>query len=287
MKNTRSRGRPSNASIRKRSAAIALAVEKENVISDTTKRRNKGNVVCGVAQSTVPCVELLNGFAAVATAKAAVNKEVAYRNYDYLGNGDPASSSTSSSSDNDDDDDNILTNVGKSDKDNMVEGMIAEKPYEQSNNMCRVSRNLSDQVENDDDIGEYPKVIDVRQSDVMEMSNENNAIEQKALVTNYTRHCESIGIMDSDEHFRDEIKRITRRSGWKHFKVLTDNDYHHSSNFAECKLDHFGYSLLTDNEREVKWGMVKKDVFVAMQIARSGATQSLKRVFLCKLCFVI
>ena len=286
MKNTRSRGRPSTASIRKRSAANALAFEKENVISDTTKRRNKGNVVCGEAQSTVPCVELLNGFAAVATAKAAVNKEVAYRNYDYLGNGDQASSSTSSS-DNDDDNDNILTNVGKSDKDNIVAGMISEKPDTHSNNMCRVSRNLSDQVENDNDIGEYPKVIDVRQSDVMEMSNKIDAMEQSALVTNYTRHCESIGIMDSDEHFRDEIKRITRRSGWKHFKVLTDNDYHHSSNFAECMLDHFGYSLLTDNEREVKWGMVKKDVFVAMQIARSGATQSLKRAFLCKLCFMI
>ena len=96
----------------------------------------------------------------------------------------------------------------------MVAGMISEKPYEYSNNMCRVSRNLSDQVENDDDIGEYPKCIDVRQSDVMEMSDRNNAMEQSALVTNYTCQCESIGIMDSDKHFRDEIKRITRRSGW-------------------------------------------------------------------------
>jgi hypothetical protein len=47
-------------------------------------------------------------------------------------------------------------------------------------------------------------------------------------------------------------------------------------------LDHFGYEKLGKLEKESTWEKVKKDVFLAMQIARSGATQSLKCVFLCK-----
>jgi hypothetical protein len=109
-----------------------------------------------------------------------------------------------------------------------------------------------------------------------------NVKSDNNLETKYMQHCHRNGFMDSEEHFRDEIKKITRKYGWKYFKVLSDSDYHYSSPFAECMLDHFGYEKLAKSEKESTWEKVKRDVFQAMQIARSGATQGLKRVFLCE-----
>ena len=96
----------------------------------------------------------------------------------------------------------------------------------------------------------------------------------------YQKHCQKLGLMQSDAAYSDELKRITRRYGWKYFKVLNDCDYHYTSPFAECMLDHLGYSKLPDMSRVSMWEKVKKDVGMAMQIARSGTTQGLKKIFL-------
>ena len=100
------------------------------------------------------------------------------------------------------------------------------------------------------------------------------------LYDHYQEHCQNLGLMQSDAAYSDEVKRITRRYGWKYFKVLNDCDYHYTSPFAECMLDHLGYSKLPDMSRVSMWEKVKKDVGMAMQIARSGATQGLKKIFL-------
>jgi hypothetical protein len=45
------------------------------------------------------------------------------------------------------------------------------------------------------------------------------------LATKYRHHCCNNGFIDSEEHFWDEKKKITRKYGWKYFKVLSDADY--------------------------------------------------------------
>jgi hypothetical protein len=125
-----------------------------------------------------------------------------------------------------------------------------------------------------------------RNKDLLMNKRDCNVESDSDLAIKYRQHCHQNGFMDSEEHFRDEIKKITRKYGWKYFKVLSDADYHYSSPFAECMMDHFGYEKLERSEKESTWEKVKRDVFQAMQIARSGATQSLKRVFLCKLFYI-
>jgi hypothetical protein len=91
------------------------------------------------------------------------------------------------------------------------------------------------------------------------LTNTSNGIVESdsELAAKYRHHCRNNGFMDSEEHFWDEIKRITRKYGWKYFKVLSDADYHYSISFAECMMDHFGYEKVEKSEKESTWEKVK------------------------------
>jgi hypothetical protein len=100
------------------------------------------------------------------------------------------------------------------------------------------------------------------------------------LAKDYMKHCEMIGLSDSSDGRSEKARRITRQYGWKDFKLLNESDFHHTSAFAECLIDHFGWACFEEEVIAYKWSQVKKDVYHAMQVARSSATQALKKSFL-------
>lgn len=112
------------------------------------------------------------------------------------------------------------------------------------------------------------------------INNEEGGESKKKLYNDYIEHCETIGLSDSLITLAEKARRITRRHGWKDFKLLNDCDFHHTSAFAECMIDNFGWSGMHEDVIAFKWSQVKKDVYQAMQVARSTATQALKKAFL-------
>jgi hypothetical protein len=115
------------------------------------------------------------------------------------------------------------------------------------------------------------------------MNNDEVPLEITNLANDYIEHCETIGLSDSLITRAEKVRRITRRYGWKDFKLLNDSDFNHTSDFAECLIDHFGWSNLEEDVIAYKWSQVKKDVYQAMQVARSSVTQALKKAFLGKI----
>jgi hypothetical protein len=116
------------------------------------------------------------------------------------------------------------------------------------------------------------------------MNNDELPLDITNLANDYIEHCEMIGLSDSLITRSEKVRRITRRYGWKDFKLLNDSDFNHTiSDFAECLIDHFGWSNLEEDVIAYEWSQVKKDVYQAMQVARSSVTQSLKKAFLGKI----
>ena len=76
-KNTRSKDNTGTSSIRKRNAAQALVLEKENTLMNTSKRYNRGNVMRGNDPTRNNTgVGLLEGLAILATSKSILNNGI-------------------------------------------------------------------------------------------------------------------------------------------------------------------------------------------------------------------
>jgi hypothetical protein len=106
---------------------------------------------------------------------------------------------------------------------------------------------------------------------------------------NYARFSETLGTMDDDAHIQDSIRRVTRKTGWKYFKMLVEPDYNYNSTFATYMLKALGVKdeqMPTLKHQESMWLRYKKWILEGMQAARSSATQAIKKQFLGK-CGVI
>jgi hypothetical protein len=104
--------------------------------------------------------------------------------------------------------------------------------------------------------------------------------------TKYDEYCESVGTKDTEMVLHDNIKRTTRKMGWKYYKMVDETDYVYTSEFATYMLKVLGIrenQILTDKHKEYLWSKYRKSVCEGMQAARSSATQALKKQFLGKL----
>jgi hypothetical protein len=108
-----------------------------------------------------------------------------------------------------------------------------------------------------------------------------------SLEDGFHEHCRLLGTMDSSASFAKEIEKVTKRWGWKMFKMLTKEDYNYDSDFAECMLHYINLSTAEEQKnpkiQERDWRRVKAHVIEAMQHARSACTQSLKFKFIGKM----
>jgi hypothetical protein len=113
----------------------------------------------------------------------------------------------------------------------------------------------------------------------------NGPSEVSTLEESYVASCALNGTMDSDVQYADSVRKITRRSGWKSFKMLLEKDYKYDSEFAEYMLEHMGLAdkINSDMEQEMQWNRAKKYVMEGMQSARNAATQNIKKAFIGKI----
>jgi hypothetical protein len=107
-----------------------------------------------------------------------------------------------------------------------------------------------------------------------------------SLENDYIMQCRLQGTMDSTASFANEVKKITKRWGWKLFKMLNKDDYDYRSDFAECMLGYINMSSVEDRKRDsvrkADWEKVQLHVASGMMAARSACTQALKSKFLSK-----
>jgi len=109
-----------------------------------------------------------------------------------------------------------------------------------------------------------------------------NAYGDAPLERGYVAHCEALGTMTSEQVFLDQVRKITRKVGWKNFKMLHDRDYHPPRAFAIFMIKSLGLSrrYSTVEEQEIGWGQVKSEVKTTMGMCQSAATQAMKTRFL-------
>jgi hypothetical protein len=91
-----------------------------------------------------------------------------------------------------------------------------------------------------------------------------------------------MGLADSPEDVANEVKKVTRRVGWRYFKMLDEEDYLYTSQFAQCLMTHLGYHAkdLEEHEMVTQWNCDVGHVRAAYQTARSGVTQAIKKAWL-------
>jgi hypothetical protein len=107
-------------------------------------------------------------------------------------------------------------------------------------------------------------------------------IEDQDLEIAYNEHCQEIGLTSTADDIASNVKRITRKYGWRVFKMIDEDDYHHSAPFASYMMEKLGYyDQYPTREAQIEaWGQVKKKVARSMSHARSSATQAMKHTFL-------
>ena len=105
---------------------------------------------------------------------------------------------------------------------------------------------------------------------------------EEDLTNNYLNYCTRKGLVDDEKDLTEEIKRVTKKYGWKTFKILDNDDWRSDSNFAGIIMRKLG--ILEGDESHVsrarKWDKIKKEVVIAMQAIKSSATQAMKKVFI-------
>jgi hypothetical protein len=112
-----------------------------------------------------------------------------------------------------------------------------------------------------------------------------NVSSISSAASRYETHCEMVGIKDSASIFQENVKRTTRKYGWKYYKMVDETDYLYTSEFATYMLKVLGIDddcLVTMKKKEQVWAGFKRHVMEGMQAARSSATQALKKQFLGK-----
>jgi hypothetical protein len=283
MKNTRSNDKSYTAAIRKRSNALLCNGTTNNVIRDMPRKRIVNTTTASVLLnkenndvhvSNVEVREEING-RLNGLANVAISDNITLYDDVYHECVNPSDNGNASS--DDETVDNFADNVDKY-KESCVKLMVNDCEDMSADSSTVVEHVSVDRAKRIPKlvVGKSTTCFDTSVTNCINDAEGNNMILKKQ----YEKHCILNGLMDSNETFRDEVRKITRRQGWKNFKLLTDDDYHYSSNFAECMLDHLGSSGCNEKDRESTWARIKKDVFGAMQISRSGATQSLKKTFL-------
>ena len=100
----------------------------------------------------------------------------------------------------------------------------------------------------------------------------------------YVAYCKHKGLMDAEKDLTEEVKRVTKKYGWKQFKILDNEDWRSESNFAGVIMRKLGILVgsVPNTVRTRKWESIKKDVIASMQAVKSSATQAMKRVFIGK-----
>jgi hypothetical protein len=101
----------------------------------------------------------------------------------------------------------------------------------------------------------------------------------KPIMEEYMLDCQASGLMDTEDDITDHYKLIVRKYGWKHFKVLTEDDYCFGSNFSLyiCK------KLKKDQakiETRKWWDSIKVLIQRTMMDQRSACTQGMRRAFI-------
>ena len=135
-------------------------------------------------------------------------------------------------------------------------------------------------------IATYQRVIHTLNNEIrgeLFTTTKNQPVENVELQKSYVTHCKMNGIIDTDEDITEAVKRVTKKFGWKNYKILHTDDWKWDSDFAEFIMNKLG---LLGNEgqqdgryRSQKWDVIKKDVSTSMQAVKSSATQSMKRGF--------
>ena len=136
-------------------------------------------------------------------------------------------------------------------------------------------------------IATYQKVVHQLHNEIrgeLFTTTTNQPVNSDALQRSYETHCKMNGISDTPTDIKEEVKRVTKKFGWKKYKILHSDDCKWDSEFAELimgKLGLLGSVEIRDGKyRSNKWDMIKKDVISSMQAVKSSATQSIKRSFL-------
>ena len=88
--------------------------------------------------------------------------------------------------------------------------------------------------------------------------------------------------MDDETDITEEVKRVTKRFGWKIFKILHNDDWKWDSPFAGIIMKKLGMIENNDYDsklRSKQWDTIKKDAVTSMQAVKSSATQLMKNNF--------
>jgi hypothetical protein len=97
----------------------------------------------------------------------------------------------------------------------------------------------------------------------------------------YVNECKDTGTMDTLEDKVEYYKIVTRKHGWKYFKVVTDEDFVYGSNFVRFFCDKLKQDVVKAETRQW-WEGIKATVQRCMMDMRSACTQAMKRRFLGK-----
>jgi hypothetical protein len=98
-------------------------------------------------------------------------------------------------------------------------------------------------------------------------------------MSSYINACTQIGIIDTEQDQEHHFKKMTKRYGWRYFKLLEDHRYNYGSDFADFMCNTLKRDK-TDTNTIVWWNGIKHIVQKAMMDVRSACTQAMKRAFI-------
>jgi hypothetical protein len=127
------------------------------------------------------------------------------------------------------------------------------------------------------------EVIVMKETTVENVSYATTAslIENDTLKHNYLSACEDMGIIDTQEDIKRYYKNMTRKYGWKHFKIMDAEDYIFGSNFCKFMCKTLNKDINTVGIKEW-WSQAKGSIQRSMQDMRSTCTQAMRKSFLGK-----
>jgi hypothetical protein len=98
-------------------------------------------------------------------------------------------------------------------------------------------------------------------------------------MSKYVLDCERTGVMDTSDDLSQNAMKVTKVYGWSLFKMVTEDDYHPSTDFAKIIMRRSNKDP-DHAETIIWWNTIKQSVTRQMQNCRSSATQSMKKEFL-------
>jgi hypothetical protein len=99
------------------------------------------------------------------------------------------------------------------------------------------------------------------------------------LMSTYINACNQIGIIDTEQDQEHHFKKMTKRYGWRYFKLLEDHQYNYGSDFADFMCNTLKRDT-KDANTIIWWNGIKHIVQKAMMDVRSACTQAMKRAFI-------